>query len=65
MRKSGKIFDMPDGRVVVLYDEQPMIERKKILLHIIDDSPRSKTLIKDLDSFKEEIKTYKLKGFID
>lgn len=65
MKNPGIIYDMPDGRTVVIYYEQPLIEKGKIVLYLVDDSFKTKKILKDTLTFNEEIKTYKLKGFVD
>lgn len=65
MKNPGKLYEMPDGRTVIIYYEQPLLTYGKIVLHLVDDSPKTKKLLKDELDFNEEIKTYKLKGFVD
>lgn len=55
MRNSGKLLKLPDGRICIMYDKQPLRESKgKIILHLVDDNHnrlmgedgRPKTLLK-------------------
>ena len=73
MRNSGTIFKMPDNRLCIVYNDQPLFPRhQKILIHIVDEKYNriqkrgvDVTLIKSIEHYRKEIKTFTYIGRVD
>ncbi len=74
MKNSGIIAKLPDGRTVIVYDNQPLAEVKgKILLNLVDDKynliknedGKPKVIIKDISDYNEEMQAATLIGYVD
>ncbi len=74
MKNPGKIIRLEDERKVILYDHQPLVKEKgKIVLHLVDEknniiegeNKKPKTILKDADTFTEEMKGASVIGFVD
>lgn len=67
MKNPGKIFKMPDDRKVILYSDQPLFDKGKFVLYLVNDNFETlgKTLLKDIKTFPDEMKTYELIGYVD
>lgn len=72
MRNPGMLYELPDGRKVIVYTgkgKQPFAEQKnKIICTLVDD--KHNAIMKDdkpatLIRSDLEVRTYKLIGFID
>lgn len=72
-RNPGTIARMADGRVVIIYDRQPLLKEKgKVVVHLVDDrynpieeNGRKKTLLFDIAIYNELIPTWKAMGKVD
>ena len=74
-KNPGKIIKLSDGRLVIVYDYQPLaLSKNKIVLHLIDENHNHlvntntgvyKTLVKSITDFNEEMKKAELIGFVD
>jgi hypothetical protein len=74
MKNSGIIAKLPDNRMVIVYDKQPLVKEKgKIILNLVDEkhnliigeSGEPKVIIKDIHTYKEEMKKATLIGYVD
>jgi len=71
---SGKIIRLDDGRLVIVYNNQPLLkESGKIVMHLIGDDykallgedKKQKTILKDLSDYNLQCKNWQLIGFVD
>jgi hypothetical protein len=74
MKNSGRIIKLPDQRLVIVYDNQPLAKSKgKIILNLVDEkynlikyeNSKPKIIMKDISSYNEEIKTSTLIGYVN
>ena len=73
MEKHGFIAKLSDGRVVIVYDKQPLASKGKIILHLVDDNynlindsnGKPKIILKDISSYNEEMPSATLIGYVD
>lgn len=73
MKNSGKIFKLIDGRKVIVYDDQPILNKNKVLLHLVDENyelimnenDKPKTIFKNYDDLLNELKKASFVGFVD
>ena len=74
MKNPGIIFKLPDNRICIAYNKQPLLEeRGKIILNLVDEdynllkheNGKPKVLIKSVDLYNEEAHTWKLMGYVD
>jgi len=74
VKKPGILVRLPDDRVCIVYEAQPLIaEYSKVVLHLVDDSyniiiganGRPKLLMKDVSVYNEEMQAATLIGYVD
>lgn len=74
MKNSGIIVKLPDNRMVIVYNKQPLAKEKgKIILNLVDEKynlikgegGEPKVIIKDIHTYKEEMKKATLIGYVD
>lgn len=68
------IILLPDGRLCICYDAQPLeAQCRKIVLHLVDenhehlkdDGGKDRILIRTVDAWTQECKTIKCVGYVD
>ncbi len=72
-RKPGTLAEMPDGRKVIIYDNQPLLkEHGKVIVHLIDDdynlimqNGKLKILMFAVHVYNELTSTWKAFGKVD
>jgi len=73
-RNPGQLAKMEDGRLVVIYNNQPLLkEKKKVVVHLLDDNfgyiqgedGKPKTLLFDIDEYNQKIKSWQGCGKVD
>ena len=76
MKKPGILLELPDKRLVIVYNNQPLLPKHgKVVLHLIDknhnlikdEAGKPKTIIKTLDAYNLENQenVNKLIGYVD
>lgn len=75
MNNVGRLIQLQDGRNVIMYNKQPLIDKGQVLLHLVDhdynhmftESGKPSTLIRDAKIFMEEFKAglHKHIGMVD
>lgn len=68
MKKPGIIMLLPDGRKIIMYEDQPLLQEKgKVILTLLTDDlePTEKKLIKDVHVWNEQAQACKILGFAD
>ena len=74
MKNPGIIIKLYDGRTVIIYNNQPLVKEKgKIVLHlvddkfmpILDDTGKTKIIIKDITVYLEEKKSATILGYVN
>lgn len=64
---------MADDRLVIVFNYQPLIKQQKIVLNLVDEDyklikgedGKAKTLVRDIETYNEEMKAATLIGFVD
>jgi hypothetical protein len=74
MKNSGIIIRLPDNRMVIVYDRQPLAKEKgKIILNLVDENHnlikgedgKPKVIMKDIHVYNEEMQVATLIGYVD
>jgi hypothetical protein len=73
MRNPGTLAKMEDGRLVVIFNAQPLLkEKKKVIVYLLNESyefikenGKPKTLLFDLDNYNQIIKKWTACGKVD
>lgn len=74
MKNSGVIAKLPDDRIVIIYNKQPLAKDKgKIILNLVDEKynlikgedGKPKVIIKDIAIYNEEMQAATLIGYVD
>jgi hypothetical protein len=73
-RKPGVIAKLPDDRMVIVYRDQPLLEKKgKVILSLIDENyslilgedNKPKIIIQDVHVYNESMQAATLIGYVD
>lgn len=72
-KKTGKIYKLADKRIVLVYDEQPLLYKSSIVLNLLgndllpllDDKGNKRILVKNENIYKEMMEKAELVGFIN
>lgn len=73
MKNPGTLATMPDGRNVIIYNNQPLLkDKKKVIVTLADENffplkedGHTKCLLYDLDEYKRVIPEWKGRGKCD
>ena len=74
MKNSGVIVKLPDNRMVIVYDNQPLAKEKgKIILNVVDEKynlikgedGKPKVIFKDIHIYNEEMQAATIIGYVD
>ena len=73
MKRPGRLVRLHDDRVVIVYNDQPLLEKGKIVLTLVDGSynplldsnGKSRTILMGEELYKEEMQVSKFIGYID
>lgn len=72
-KTSGQLIKLSDGRMGIIYNDQPLFKQGKIVINlvnddytlILDDNGKPKILVKGKAEYEELMKDAKLIGFVD
>ncbi len=74
MKNPGHIFQMTDGRTVIVYANQPLLnELRKVVIHLVnddhnhllDENGKDRTILKDIGKYSQDVMAWKHMGFVD
>jgi len=76
MKNSGIILKLPDERMVIVYDKQPLLkENGKVIMNLVDEkynlikdeNDKPKIIMKDVDQYniENQNKINRLIGYVD
>jgi hypothetical protein len=73
MKNPGVIAMLPDRRLVVIYNNQPLAEKGKIVYYLVDENynvikstgNKPKTIIREITAYQLEVKRSTIIGYID
>lgn len=72
-KKPGIMFELPDKRKAIVYNNQPLMKEKgKVIINLLNDDLSLKMvnsnpslLMKSVEIYNEEVQTWKMMGYVD